>query len=89
MHAQRSRDAEGPTVDEIAGVVLSILLERHPTLVSLDELFAEITVSVSSTRSTPEPLIHDGLGELLRAGLVHRIDDFFFASHAAVRASQL
>jgi hypothetical protein len=31
----------------------------------------------------------DGLGRLVRAGLIHRLDGFVFASRAALRAEQI
>jgi hypothetical protein len=74
--------------DEICQIVLSILLERHPALVAFEELAAEFP-GPDTERDIPASVIHDAIDELVRLGLVYRLDRFVFASYAAVRARAL
>jgi len=75
-----------PAADEVAGWVLATLLERQPALVPLDDLVRELVVPGFDL---PATFVEDSANELIQAGLAHRLDRFFFASHAAVRAEEL
>lgn len=74
--------------DGVARFVLGCLVARHPTLLSIDELVREFAGS-SRELHAARLLIDDGVTELLGSGLAHQVDDFVFASQAAMRASQL
>lgn len=74
--------------DEMAELVLAVLVERHPTLVAFEELVAELSVA-GQDRSAIEAAVETALGELSRLGLAHRVERFAFASHTAIRARQL
>lgn len=77
-----------PDSDEIARVVLGLLVKRHPGLVAEEELRRELS-HPSLERPLPEPFIEDGLAELTRSGLIHRLGSFVFASQTAIRADDL
>lgn len=74
--------------DEVAQIVLGVLLERYPALLSVDELRAELP-DPNSPQRLPDSSLHDAIDELERLGLVHVLDRFVFASYRAVRAQQL
>lgn len=89
MQDQRSpEDTWLPDSDEVARVILGVLLQRHPALVAVDELVRELALP-SSTQRIQEPLIQDGLDDLARCGLIHQLDVFVFATRAAARAHEL
>jgi hypothetical protein len=66
----------------------NVLIQRHPSLIEIDELVRELAHPALAQR-IDEPLIHDGLRDLVASGLIHRLDDFVFASRAATRAAEL
>jgi hypothetical protein len=78
--------AAQPTLDEeeILQITLGLLLERHPALVSFEELAAEFPA-----QSIADAQLHDAVDELERLGLVHCLASFHFASWRAVRMNQL
>jgi len=89
MQAQPSAGAEDiPTVDEVAELVLELLLERHPGLVAIEELLQDLADPYVA-RPVPPPFVEDAIDALLRAGLAHQIERFLFATYPAVRARQL
>lgn len=59
--------------------VLTLLLDGHAGLWSVDEVAREIG----------DPLAGDSLARLYGAGLVHRCGEFVFATRAAVRVAQI
>jgi hypothetical protein len=65
--------------DEIDSSILGLLTDC-PVPWSAEEVAREIGDAVGAT---------DGLGRLARAGLVHRLDGFVFATRAAVRGQRL
>lgn len=71
--------------DEVARLVLGVLLVRHPALVAVEELVREFGTQ-DRDRSMPEMFIQEGVDELVCSGLAHRLDRFVFASYSAVRA---
>lgn len=71
--------------DEVAQIVMGVLLERYPALLSIDdELRGEIPAQAAS-----DAAIHDAVDELERLGLVHVLDRFAFASYRAMRTREL
>jgi hypothetical protein len=74
--------------DAPARFVLDFLIARHPSLLTVDELVCEFAGSAGESQKT-RAYIDDGLAELMGSGLVHRLEDFVFASRAAMRASDL
>lgn len=74
--------------EEAPRIVLDILLARHPSLVSMDELAREIA-GTAYELSDAQLLAADGMAELSASGLVHQLDCFAFASWTAVRGNQL
>ena len=74
--------------DHAARFVLACLIGHHPALLSIDELFREFAGS-DGDPGEASVVVDDGLAELVRSGLAHRLDRFVFASQAAVRASRL
>jgi hypothetical protein len=77
-----------PEADEVASNALATLMERHPALVSLDELVLDLC-RPGPGRSLPPLFVREGLDELVRAGLAHQLGHFYFASHTAVRGQEL
>ena len=67
--------------------VLELLLEHHPGLLSIEELTREMTGSVESFAERDR--ISVAVRELAASGLVNRVGEFVFASHAAAVADQL
>lgn len=74
--------------DHAARFVLACLIAHHPALLSLDELVREFAGS-NWDPGGASVVVDDGLAQLVSSGLAHRLDAFFFASQAAVRASRL
>lgn len=74
--------------DEVASVILSILLKRYPALVAIEELVRELS-EPSLMQCIEEPLVHDALADLLTSGLVHRLDRFAFPTQSMMRALEL
>jgi len=74
--------------DEPAQVVLNILTGHYPALLAMDELIREC---VSDSRDTAKTaaFVTDGVIDLQARGLAHRLDNFVFASRAAVAAEAL
>jgi hypothetical protein len=60
--------------------VLAMLLEKHPAMVSIDEL-RRLMVDV--------PRLDEALEHLVRDGVLTRLGDLVGASRAAVRTDQL
>jgi len=78
------RDQRIPThpedPDSIEQAVLALLTDHEPCLWSDDEIAREIGDRIEAA---------DAIGALQRAGLVHRLSGFVFATRSAVRATQL
>lgn len=74
--------------DEVIRVILTVLLDRHPTLVALEELVRYLDFERPEHHIAPM-FVREGVDELRRVGLVHKLDHFAFASDSAVRASKL
>ncbi|MEA2361644.1 MAG: hypothetical protein QOD71_789 [Thermoleophilaceae bacterium] len=68
--------------EDDAGVLLAVLLEHYPAHLTVQELMRELDWS-------HEFRAEDALARLLRAGLIHRHDQFAFAARPAIRAQQL
>ena len=67
--------------------VLSLLLEVHPALLSMDEVVRELTDRPDDF--APRDRVHNAVRDLVAAGLVHRHGAFVFATRAAVRFEEL
>ncbi|MEX1141380.1 MAG: hypothetical protein WEB79_03605 [Thermoleophilaceae bacterium] len=78
MHDQRT-PTPAERDDQIDGAILAFLLDR-PALRAADEVAREVGDEIAAA---------DGLGRLARAGLIHRLDRFVFASQAAERGQRL
>jgi hypothetical protein len=68
----------------VRAATLELLLFHHPTLLSVDELVRLVAVDPESFAE--RDAIEAALGELVAAGLAHRLGSFVFATHAAVSA---
>jgi Fe2+ or Zn2+ uptake regulation protein len=67
--------------------VLTILLDAHPAQRSADELVREVTAEPGDFAQ--RDAVENAIRELVAAGLVHRHDEFVFATRAAARFDQL
>ena len=76
-----------PETDEVARCVLTVLLDCYPALVSIEELVRHFAFPART--AFPQMFIEEGVDDLARAGLAHRLDRFVFASQAAVRGEGL
>lgn len=72
--------AEQEAKNDFAVLFLLLCREDHDGLWSIDEL-----MSARQDRIRTE----DSISRLLRAGLIHRHDEFVFPTHAATRYSQI
>jgi hypothetical protein len=89
MQDQRSADGSPPPEPEdAAAVILDILLGQHPGLLHVDELVRMYARS-SIEHDAAAVIVDDAVSELLSSGLVHRLQEFVFASRTAVRGQQL
>lgn len=89
MQDQPSNDSQWlPDSDEVARIVLGTVVDHHPGLVAVDELVRQLC-HPTLLQPMPESFLRDGLADLTRSGLIHRLDSFVFASRTAVRASEL
>jgi len=86
MRDQPVGGGDVPEPDAVTGVVLEVLLARYPALVAMEELVRDLGEG-DGRRGLPRVFIEDGVAELLRDGLAHRLERFVFASHSAVRAA--
>ena len=68
-------------MSDARSVVLGVLLDHHPGLLSIDEVVREITADSHSFAKRDG--VEVALRELVEAGLAHRLGRFVFASHAA------
>jgi hypothetical protein len=64
---------------ETQSAVMQLLLAEHPTLLSRDEIQRE----VGSRAGADEALSH-----FLKLGLVHELDDYFWATRAMMAAEE-
>lgn len=62
-------------------VVLELLLDHHPGLLSTEEVIREMTAGADTFAARDE--VEVALRELVENGLAHRVGAFVFASHAA------
>ncbi len=74
--------------DEVARLILTVLLDRHPALVAFDELVRYFDYQQSEYRIAAM-FVREAVDELRRMGLAHQLDQFAFASSSAVRANEL
>ncbi len=77
--------APGDHEDALDQAVLGLLIDVHPGLWSLSELDRSLQPS-SQTPGGTEPSRHiteDTIERLYAAGLIHRVGQFVFATHAA------
>jgi hypothetical protein len=75
--------------DEVARAIFTVLLDRHPSLVSLEELTRFFDHHERPEDRITPLFVREGVDELRRMGLVHQVDQFAFASYSAVRAAKL
>jgi hypothetical protein len=81
MQAQNIPMSEAEKQDHTDAVILEALLDsdgQRPW--AADEVARLLNDPIDAS---------DGLGRLARAGLVHRLDGFVFASRAALRADEI
>ncbi|MEN3281460.1 MAG: hypothetical protein V7607_2600 [Solirubrobacteraceae bacterium] len=74
-------------IDMTQQAVLSILLDAHPGLRSIEEVVCEMTDRPDELCARDE--INNAIRDLVGAGLVHRHGAFLFATRAAVRFEEL
>lgn len=74
--------------DQLAGVVLGMLIEAYPGLRSVDEL-TRLFAGASGDAAAAQSCVRDGLNDLVAHGLVHQLEGFVFVSQSAVRAEAL
>jgi hypothetical protein len=67
--------------------VLAILLDAHPAQRSTDEIVRELTDRPDEFGERDR--IENAIRDLVGAGLLHRHGPFVFATHAAVRLTEL
>jgi hypothetical protein len=81
MQDESSRMSPGERLDQTQNLVLHLLLhDEIPGLWTVQEVGQAIGSEMRAT---------DAIAELQDAGLVHRLDQFVFASRTAGRAMQL
>ena len=91
MHEQRIRTQPAELPEEAVKQALLGLIVEAPALWSLAELDRHLQLNAESV-SGAEPSRHpteDAVQQLYAAGLLHRVDQFVFASRAAVEAARL
>lgn len=89
MHDQPRADCSSLLErQDVAAVLLDILIAEHPAILSADELVRLFAGGRLDIREA-SPIVTDGLAELLASGLVQRLDGFVFASRSALRAREL
>jgi hypothetical protein len=72
--------------DAGARFLLAFLIAHHPALFSIEELVREFSGQMGADMQT---YVDEGLAELAGAGLVNQLNQFVFASRAAVRSHVL
>jgi hypothetical protein len=72
--------------DAVARFLLGFLTTNHPAMYTSDEL---ARVCFGDVQQGERQAIEEGLAELAGAGLAHRLGEFVFSSHAAMRAREL
>jgi hypothetical protein len=77
----------GMTSERLQSQILTALLDRHPSLIDIDQLPALLAEHGHDTRDTGE--IDAALTGLLGDGLATRLGDLVGASWVAVRATRL
>lgn len=77
-----------PSEDQTAWMILTILTEHYPALLSFDEVVSEYA-GLSRDRGQAHLMVVDGLAALMGSGLAHKLDRFVVASRAAIRFEQL
>jgi predicted transcriptional regulator len=80
MQEGTENQLEAHPVDTAQRVILSELLDEYPAQLSAEEL-ARVVGDANDT--------HDALTHLHRAGLVHRNDDYWWPTQAAVCFARL
>jgi hypothetical protein len=77
-----------PDSDEVARTILDIILRQHPSLVAIEDLTRELC-HPSLLQQIDGSSIHDGLLDLTCCGLIHRLDNYVFATRAVLRSREL
>jgi Fe2+ or Zn2+ uptake regulation protein len=77
----------GEAVTDDRAVVLELLLEAYPALLSTAEILQSLTAPSESFAERDR--VDVALNELVEAGLAHRIEVFAFASRAACTFARL
>jgi hypothetical protein len=67
--------------------ILTMLLDIHPGQLSFDEVVREMTSSPNDVVNRDD--VHNAVRDLVGAALLHRHDDFLFATRAARRSDEL
>lgn len=79
-----SRDLSSPAGEDkrTESAVLALLLDEHPTRLTMDELI--LVLHADPSEATPEDAAGRAVRELVGAGLVHREGRFLAPSRAAL-----
>jgi hypothetical protein len=91
QHKPNSGFASATAESAFDQALLGLLIHDHPGLWSLAELTRSLTSS-SQTTGGDEPPTHEtenAIERLYAAGLIHRIGNYVFATHAARTADHL
>lgn len=87
----RSESDATPDADDedrlVQADLMTFLVGRHPALTSLPEI--ERKFAERSYGPYVGDVVDRGLRDLVRAGLLHRLDDFIFPTVAAVHQATL
>jgi hypothetical protein len=75
------------TADQLEAVVLEVMLDDNPALMSIEEVVREVVNDPANLEDSDD--VRNAIRELIRSGLLHRSGEFVFATRAAVRAAEL
>lgn len=73
--------------EDLEAVTLMAVLERHPSLLAVEELCREVAENPSDPLA--QNAARNAIGELVRAGLLRRTGDLVLPTRAAVRIKEL
>jgi hypothetical protein len=83
-----ARDPGGRASQELtAAVILDLLITQHPAQLSFDELARLFSVDPDDPAERDDVSV--ALAELGRDGLIHRSNEFYFATRTAIRGKDL
>jgi ethanolamine ammonia-lyase small subunit len=74
--------------DDPTAAVLDLLIGEHPGLLHVEEL-VRLYARGSVEHDAAARIADDAISELLASGLAHRLDQFVFASRAALHGRHL